>query len=132
MKSISKSYGVPGVRLGVLASGDTDTIAAMKKDVAIWNINSYGEFFLQIKEKYEKIGYKVILSSTKDGLVLLLTGNVNINQMTGPVGISTVVSVLSGIVFLKEEFSFLQIIGLVIIIAGVYTANSKGGNQGEN
>lgn len=54
MKSISKSYGVPGVRLGVLASGDTDTIAAMKKDVAIWNINSFGEFYMQIEEKYKK------------------------------------------------------------------------------
>ena len=52
MKSISKSYGVPGLRLGVLASGDTETIAAMKKDVAIWNINSFGEFYMQIAEKY--------------------------------------------------------------------------------
>ncbi len=52
MKSISKSYGVPGLRLGVLASGDVATIARMKKDVAIWNINSFGEFYMQIFEKY--------------------------------------------------------------------------------
>ncbi len=54
MKSISKSYGVPGLRLGVFASGDTETIANMKKDVAIWNINSFGEFYMQIEEKYKK------------------------------------------------------------------------------
>ena len=54
MKSISKSYGVPGLRLGVLASGDAGTIAGMKKDVAIWNINSFGEFYMQIEEKYKK------------------------------------------------------------------------------
>ena len=54
MKSISKSYGVPGLRLGVLASGDTDTIAFMKKDVAIWNTNSFAEFYMQIEEKYKK------------------------------------------------------------------------------
>ena len=54
MKSISKSYGVPGLRLGVLASGDTETIARMKKDVAIWNINSFAEFYMQIEEKYHK------------------------------------------------------------------------------
>lgn len=54
MKSISKSYGVPGIRLGVLASGNTEVIARMKKDVAIWNINSFGEFYLQISEKYKK------------------------------------------------------------------------------
>ena len=54
VKSISKSYGVPGLRLGVLASGNTAAIAAMKKDVAIWNINSFAEFYLQIQEKYKK------------------------------------------------------------------------------
>ena len=54
MKSISKSYGVPGLRLGVLASGDTERIRLMKKDVAIWNINSFGEFYMQIEEKYKK------------------------------------------------------------------------------
>ena len=54
MKSISKSYGIPGLRLGVLASGETDTIASMKKDVATWNINSFAEFYMQIAEKYNK------------------------------------------------------------------------------
>lgn len=53
MKSISKSYGVPGVRLGVFATADKETIARMKKDVAIWNINSFGEFYMQIYGKYE-------------------------------------------------------------------------------
>ena len=54
MKSISKSYGVPGLRLGVLASGDAQIIGLMKKKVAIWNINSFGEFYMQIEEKYQK------------------------------------------------------------------------------
>lgn len=54
VKSISKSYGVPGLRLGVLASGDTTLIAELKKEVAIWNINSFGEFYMQIYEKYHK------------------------------------------------------------------------------
>ena len=53
MKSISKSYGVPGIRLGILASGDEALITDLKKDVAIWNINSFGEFYLQIEEKYK-------------------------------------------------------------------------------
>lgn len=54
VKSISKSYGVPGVRLGILTSGDVDTISFIKRDVAIWNINSFGEFYMQIAEKYKK------------------------------------------------------------------------------
>ena len=54
MKSISKSYGVPGLRLGILASADMELIAKMKKQVSIWNINSFAEFFMQIFNKYEK------------------------------------------------------------------------------
>ena len=53
IKSISKSYGVPGLRLGVLASADRGLIAGLKKDVPIWNINSFAEFFMQIFNKYE-------------------------------------------------------------------------------
>lgn len=53
VKSISKSFGVPGLRLGILASNDLNLIAEMKKDVAIWNINSFAEFYMQIFEKYK-------------------------------------------------------------------------------
>lgn len=54
MKSISKSFGVPGIRLGILASSDKELIAGMKKQVSIWNLNSFAEFFMQIYNKYEK------------------------------------------------------------------------------
>ncbi len=54
MKSISKSYGVPGLRLGILCSADKDLIARIKKEVSIWNMNSFAEFFMQIYNKYEK------------------------------------------------------------------------------
>ena len=54
MKSISKSYGVPGLRLGILASSDEELINWMKHDVSIWNINSFAEFYMQIFGKYQK------------------------------------------------------------------------------
>ena len=60
MKSISKSYGVPGLRLGVLASGNAECIEKLKKDVVIWNINSFAEFYMQISEKYKK-DYQIAL-----------------------------------------------------------------------
>lgn len=53
MKSISKSYGVPGIRLGILCSADVEIISKMKKMVSIWNLNSFCEFFMQIYNKYE-------------------------------------------------------------------------------
>ena len=54
MKSISKSYGVPGLRLGILASADKQLISRIKKEVSIWNLNSFAEFFMQIYNKHEK------------------------------------------------------------------------------
>lgn len=62
IKSISKCYGVPGLRLGILASGNTELVARLKKIVAIWNINSFAEFYMQIEEKYH--------TTYKKGLVL--------------------------------------------------------------
>ncbi len=64
VKSISKSYGVPGLRLGFLASGDKQLIKTIKKEVSIWNINSFAEFYMQIfikyQEDYEKACVKFI------------------------------------------------------------------------
>ncbi|MCQ2323855.1 MAG: aminotransferase class I/II-fold pyridoxal phosphate-dependent enzyme [Paludibacteraceae bacterium] len=54
VKSISKSYGVPGLRLGVLATSNRLLMTNLRRALAIWNINSFGEFFLQILGKYEK------------------------------------------------------------------------------
>lgn len=53
VKSISKSYGVPGLRLGILASADLELVSAIRKDVSIWNLNSFAEFFMQIYTKHE-------------------------------------------------------------------------------
>ena len=53
VKSISKSFGVPGLRLGIAASSDKALIQKIKKDVSIWNINSFAEYFMQIYTKYE-------------------------------------------------------------------------------
>lgn len=52
IKSISKSYGVPGLRLGVCASANEGWIAEMKSLMPIWNINSFGEYFFQIYGLY--------------------------------------------------------------------------------
>lgn len=71
VKSISKSYGVPGLRLGVVASSDEKLIATMKKDVGIWNINSFGEFYMQIAEKYQK-DYKKSLTLLKNARTKLI------------------------------------------------------------
>ena len=74
VKSISKSYGVPGLRLGILASGDTELIARVKDDISIWNINSLAEFYMQIEEKYRQ-DYENAMEHFKD------TRNLFINEL---------------------------------------------------
>lgn len=102
VKSISKSYGVPGVRLGIAASADTELIAFMRRDVSIWNINSFGEFFLQIAEKYKGDYAKALVGlresrselaaalASIDGLrVLPSQANYLMVELTGPMGSRT-------------------------------------------
>lgn len=54
IKSISKSYGVPGLRLGVLASSDKLILQTIKNNMPVWNINSFAEYFLQIFVPFKK------------------------------------------------------------------------------
>ena len=102
VKSVSKSYGVPGVRLGIAASADTELIAFMRRDVSIWNINSFGEFFLQIAEKYKGDYAKALVGlresrselaaalASIDGLrVLPSQANYLMVELTGPMGSRT-------------------------------------------
>lgn len=53
VKSISKSFGIPGLRLGIMASSDSDVVSMVRQTVSIWNLNSFAEFFMQIYNKYE-------------------------------------------------------------------------------
>ncbi len=104
MKSISKSYGVPGLRLGIMASADTELISRVKKDVSIWNINSFAEFYMQIFNKYEHfykeacekflserqrfgealshVGYLRVLPSQANYFLCEVTGGLNAHELT--------------------------------------------------
>ena len=54
IKSISKSYGVPGLRLGLLATSDTSLLKELKQEMQVWNINSFAEYYLQIYQLFAK------------------------------------------------------------------------------
>ncbi|NCB02366.1 MAG: aminotransferase class I/II-fold pyridoxal phosphate-dependent enzyme, partial [Spirochaetia bacterium] len=79
VKSISKSYGVPGLRLGIVATSHT-MIDSLKKDVSIWNINSLGEFYLQIESKYHK-DYLQSLELLRNERILLADGLASIKSV---------------------------------------------------
>lgn len=52
LKSLSKSLGVPGIRIGYIFSRDKDAIMKLNELLPIWNNNSFAEFFLEIILKY--------------------------------------------------------------------------------
>ncbi len=54
VKSIGKSYGVAGLRLGVLASSNTKLLSEIRSNMQIWNINSFAEYYLQTYNLYAK------------------------------------------------------------------------------
>ena len=58
VKSIGKSYGVAGLRLGVLATANQKLLSDIRANMQIWNINSFAEYFLQTFNLYAK-DYKI-------------------------------------------------------------------------
>lgn len=80
VKSISKSYGVPGLRLGIIGSSDIELIQYIKKDVSIWNINSIAEFYMQICEKYnDEYQYSIeMLKEVREEFLEKLSGVKNL------------------------------------------------------
>lgn len=56
---------------------------------------------------------------------------IGVNRTSSFIGVATVVFILADVLLLHEPFSTGQLIGAVIIIAGVYTANAKAINRGK-
>ena len=52
IKSLSKSLGVPGLRLGALLTSDPATAARIHREIPIWNLSSMAENFLEIMLKH--------------------------------------------------------------------------------
>ena len=50
---------------------------------------------------------------------------IGVNRTSSFIGVSTVVSIIAGILFLGESFTMMQVLGAAVIIAGVYIANRR-------
>ncbi|MDK9696950.1 MAG: aminotransferase class I/II-fold pyridoxal phosphate-dependent enzyme [Siculibacillus sp.] len=46
--SLSKSHGVGGLRIGLMASADAEEIARVRRRIPIWNINAFAEAYLRL------------------------------------------------------------------------------------
>jgi histidinol-phosphate/aromatic aminotransferase/cobyric acid decarboxylase-like protein/choline kinase len=66
VKSLSKSLGVPGIRLGYCYSCNDEFNKFIKSNVPIWNLNSIAEHFLEIILKHRNALKQSFVSTIKD------------------------------------------------------------------
>ena len=77
----------------------------------IFGMNSTGDFGASIQFAFERTGN--FLGSTFEGLAKLFTGNIGLDQMMGPVGISEVVAQTSGL------FDFINMMAIISLSLGI-------------
>jgi threonine-phosphate decarboxylase len=53
-KSMSKAYGICGIRIGYMLTANSDFLAKVRQGVHIWNINGFAEEFLRLAPQYKQ------------------------------------------------------------------------------
>ncbi len=54
LKSMSKAYGICGIRIGYMLTANAEFAETVRKGVHIWNINGFAEEFLRILPEYKQ------------------------------------------------------------------------------
>lgn len=66
IKSLSKSLGLPGIRLGYVYSANKDFVRYLRNNVPIWNMNSMAEFFMETLLKNRNAIEQSIVQTIRD------------------------------------------------------------------
>jgi histidinol-phosphate/aromatic aminotransferase/cobyric acid decarboxylase-like protein len=66
IKSLSKSLGVPGLRLGYVYSCDPAIVRVLDDEIPIWNMAGPAEFFLELMLKYRPDFERSLLTTKAD------------------------------------------------------------------
>ena len=53
-KSMSKAYGICGIRIGYMLTANADFAAQVRQGLHIWNINGFAEEFLRLAPQYRR------------------------------------------------------------------------------
>lgn len=64
IKSLSKSFGVPGLRLGYVYCANPEVISVLDDEIPIWNLSGPAEFYLELMLKYRS-DFERSLADTK-------------------------------------------------------------------
>ncbi len=59
-KSMSKAYGIWGLRIGYMLTANSRFAEAVRNGVHIWNINGFAEEFLRLLPKYKLPPYYLL------------------------------------------------------------------------
>lgn len=54
MKSMSKAYGICGLRIGYLLTADEDLARRIRDELHIWNVNGFAEEFLRLAPRFRQ------------------------------------------------------------------------------
>ena len=54
VRSLSKEFGVAGLRIGLLGSGNTELVSNVREALPIWNVNCLAQFFMESFLKYRE------------------------------------------------------------------------------
>jgi len=85
LRSLSKEFGIPGLRLGYLASSNKKFKSEILRYLSIWNINSLAERFIELFPRYQREYDQSILQIIKDNqdFCNLLEGVENLKIIDG-------------------------------------------------
>jgi len=53
-KSMSKAYGICGIRIGYMLTANSDFAAKIRQGLHIWNLNGFAEEFLRLAPQYQQ------------------------------------------------------------------------------
>ena len=70
LKSLSKIYGIPGLRLGYVSSTNTDWISTIRRHLPLWGINALAQYFVEELPKYDREFQDACVSVRKASVVL--------------------------------------------------------------
>ncbi|MCW6677230.1 DMT family transporter [Aerococcaceae bacterium NML180378] len=73
---------------------------------------------------YQGIGCSIIAVFLSNVAI----AKIGVNRTSSYIGVSTIVSIVAGSLLLKESFTLYQLIGVIVIITGVYIANYRQNN----
>jgi len=66
LKSLSKSHGIPGIRLGFVYTHNNEISQKINENLPIWNLNSFAEHYMEIALKFRSELSKSFQKAKKD------------------------------------------------------------------